>query len=431
GTKAEELLELRLGLAHPGAGALATCVAPQTLVALPPQDEESLRKAVQEFFAASAEKQAAWTFNRRHEELLRNFEPACRAIVWGAYREAPIHAAAEQGYASNQVQYGKYLSHYTLKKVGSKPPEGWPLFIAMHGGGGAPKEVNDSQWKVMQKYYRDQTNVTGYAYLALRAPNDSWNGFYDTYVYPLIDTLIRQHTLYGEIDPNKVFLMGYSHGGYGAFAIGPKMPDHFAAIHSSAAAPTEGETTPKTLRHTRFTYMIGEKDHAYGRLSRCTNFDNAILKLRGERTDIYPVAMEYRAGFGHGGLPDRDKIADLYPAVRDPVPRDLTWEMTDNVITNFFWLRTSAPRKKRLIEATCLDNHIRVTTSTNLTQATVFLDSRLVDFQRPIVLELNGRSSTHQVEPSLKTFCQTLLERGDVNLAFAGRLDLDLAERNE
>ena len=37
-----------------------------------------------------------------------------------------------------------------------------------------------------------------------------------------------------DIDPDKVFIMGYSHGGYGAYAIGPKMPDHFAAIHASS-----------------------------------------------------------------------------------------------------------------------------------------------------------------------------------------------------
>ena len=80
--------------------------------------------------------------------------------------------------------------------------------------------------------------MPGYLYVALRAPNDTWNGFYDDYVYPLVVNLINQMLLYAEADPDKIFIMGYSHGGYGAFAIGPKMPDRFAAIHASAAAPT-------------------------------------------------------------------------------------------------------------------------------------------------------------------------------------------------
>ena len=119
----------------------------------------------------------------------------------------------------------------------------------MHGGGGVPKAVNDSQWRVMQRYYRDQPSVSGYLYLALRAPNDSWNGFYADYVPPLVVALIRQFLLFGDVDPDKVFLMGYSHGGYGAFFIGPKIPDRFAAVHASAAPaaiPIPGCTSAKS-----------------------------------------------------------------------------------------------------------------------------------------------------------------------------------------
>ena len=54
---------------------------------------------------------------------------------------------------------------------------------------------------------------------------------------PLIINLIRQFTLLGEVDPNKVFLIGYSHGGYGAFYIGPKIPDRFAAVHCTRIGP--------------------------------------------------------------------------------------------------------------------------------------------------------------------------------------------------
>ena len=37
------------------------------------------------------------------------------------------------------------------------------------------------------------------------------------------------------VNPNKVYLMGYSHGGYGAFFIGPLIADRFAAVHASAS----------------------------------------------------------------------------------------------------------------------------------------------------------------------------------------------------
>jgi pimeloyl-ACP methyl ester carboxylesterase len=395
-----------------------------TRKALSDSEERKLKLALTSYFNASAEQQAHWKFDRRWDALLEKNEAAVRQAAWEVYRDAPIHKALRKDFQERQVSFQNYFSAYTVKKVGLKPQNGWPLFIAMHGGGGTAKEVNDSQWQIMQRYYHDQPAVGGYIYVALRAPNDTWNGFYDDYVYPLVDNLIRQFRLFGEVDPNKVFIMGYSHGGYGAFAIGPKMPDHFAAIHASAGAPTDGETSAKTLRTTQFAYMIGENDTAYDRIKRCRTFDETIQKLRGNRTDIYPVTMEYQAGFGHGGLPDKEKIKDMYPAVRNPVPAELTWEMTDGVISNFFWLEVSKPAKKCEIDATCRDNHV-VVNSPNVSAASVLLDGRLVDFKKPVIIEVNGRSSTRELRPSLATLCQTLLERGDPGLAFTTKVNLD------
>jgi pimeloyl-ACP methyl ester carboxylesterase len=270
----------------------------------------------------------------------------------------------------------------------------------------------------MQHYYHDHPEAGGYLYVALRAPNDTWNGFYDDYVYPLIANLLHEFTLFAGVNPDKVFIMGYSHGGYGAFAIGPKMPDHFAAIHVSAGAPTDGETTAKTLRNTVFSVMVGEKDTAYGRIERCRKYNDTIQALRGNRTDIYPVTVQVIPGNGHTGLPDRDLIKAMYPATRQPAPRELTWLMTDNVIKDFYWLRDPQPAKEREIDAVCLENRVTLT-ATKAVTAFVLLDSRLVDFARPVTFDINGKISTRKLKPSLLTLCQTLAERGDPGLAFS------------
>jgi predicted esterase len=394
-------------------------VPPTVEKALSAKDARSLKKALDGFFAASPEAQARWKFPSRPEKLLLANEPAVRQAAWEAYRTAPIHSADRTEFDSHLVNFGQYQSAYTVKTVGSRPTHGWALFIAMHGGGGAPKELNDSQWRQMQSYYHDHPEAGGYLYLALRAPNDTWNGFYDDYVYPLIDNLIRQFRLFGDIDPNKVFIMGYSHGGYGAFAIGPKIPDHFAAIHASAAAPTDGETTAKTLRHTLFTAMVGERDTAYGRYERDLRFKAEVEKLRGGRDDVYPVFVTVIAGNGHTGLPDRDKIKEMYPAVRNPVPRDLSWLMTDGVVTDFFWLGVPHPAKRQEILARCGDNRFVITANAAVTEATVWFDTRLIDFRQAVAIELNGVTTKRRFSPSLRTFCATLLRRGDPELAFS------------
>ena len=423
GTNDQDLLVIHLsGVPVVMAPAPMVCAAPEPTKPLEARTEAELKSAVAEYFAAPVDKQAAWKFPKALNTLLVKNESAVRRAVWQAYLAAPVHAALKKSFDENQVRSEDKVSPYTVKTVGARPAMGWGLFIAMHGGGGAPQELNDSQWVKMGSYYRDHPEVGGYRYVALRAPNNEWNGFYTGYVYPLIVNLVRQFVVFGDVDPNKVFLMGYSHGGYGAFAIGPKMPDRFAAIHSSAAAPADG-AQPQTLRNTPFTYMIGEKDTDHGRIARAREFVQAIEILRGGRPDIFPVTTSIIADHPHSGLPDREKIAEMYPAARNPVPRELTWTLTDRVIHDFFWLHVPDPDAGRELHATCRDNRVTVHAK-NLGAGTVLLDSRLIDFKQPVLFEANGRTTRHKLAPDLRTLCETMQRRGDPDLAFTASLEL-------
>lgn len=423
----ENAHETALTLTLPMAAAFRSVAADCAVRPLRPAQKTALRTALLAYFSADAFQQAAWKFSANLQRLLLQSEPEVRAIAWDAYKAALTHAQMKRDFDAKQVTFGSYLSPYTLKYVGKRPANGWPLIIAMHGGGGAPKAVNDEQWGEMQIYYKDHPEVGGYEYLALRAPNDTWNGFYDVYVYPLVLNLVKQFLLYGDIDPNKVILMGYSHGGYGAFCIGPKEPDLFAAVHASAAAPTDGETTPVTLRHTVFGVMVGTLDTMYGRYDRDQKFAAEVAALKGNRTDIYPVTVDFQEGYHHSDLPDRDLIPSLYLNIRNPVPHDLTWLMTDNVITDFFWLQDDSPGKTEEIDAACDANHVTVTTTPNVTSATVLLDSRLVDLRQSVTLTVNGTTTVQKATPSLKVLCDTLLRRGDPNRAFTVAIPLPLA----
>jgi predicted esterase len=384
---------------------------------------QKIEKAAGEFFAADPNKQAQWRFDAALEGLLLVNEPDVRRAVWKAYQAAPIHEDLKKDFSQRQVRHQNHLSSYTVKTVGKRPANGWPLFIALHGGGGAPKKVNDDQWRVMQIYYKDQPSVPGYLYLALRAPNDTWNGFYDDYVPPLITNLIRQFVVFGDVDSDKVYLMGYSHGGYGAFFVGPKIPDRFAAVHSSAAAPTDGTISPKNLRNTRFTFMIGEQDNAYGRRQRCEAFNDAIRKLKDKDREGYPVEMELKKGHGHVGLPDREKILQLYPFTRNPVPHRLSWEQTDGYIRHHFWLSVPRPARGQQLDATLKDNTVRIACHA-VQRFDLFLDRRLVDCNRPVRISVDSKEQVVTVHPRLLILCQSMLERGDPNLAFTCRVEL-------
>src|SRR5262249_51204054 len=111
---------------------------------------EQIEKAARAFFTAGKEQQGKWAFEAPLDRWLADKEEGVRRAVWKAYQDAPIHENLKKDFDKGQVRYQQYLSPYVVKKVGKRPKGGWPLFIAMHGGGGVPKAVNDSQWKHMQ-----------------------------------------------------------------------------------------------------------------------------------------------------------------------------------------------------------------------------------------------------------------------------------------
>ncbi|MBK1876069.1 transglutaminase domain-containing protein [Pelagicoccus mobilis] len=385
-----------------------------------PDSDGRIRRELEGYWNLSKSEKVSYAFSSEANALMRERPKRMRALVWESYQKSSAHDELKEDLEARRVRFGEHESPYFGKTVGRRPTGGWPLFIAMHGGGGAPAEVNDSQWEIMKRYYKDQPTLEGYKYLALRAPNNKWNGFYDDYVYPLVQNLVKQFLLFEDVNPDRVFLIGYSHGGYGAFSIGPKIPDRFAAIHASAAAPTDGQTSALNLRNTAFSFMIGEKDLAYDRLSRCQAFDREVRRLKGGREDIFPVTYLFKAGYPHSGLPDRDQILEMYPSRRDVVPRELSWEMTDTVVDRFFWLGVENPEKRQRVFASCKGNFLRVET-VGRKEVTVFLDERLVDFGKPLTVKIDGKYKNQEVviEPSLNVLCDSLEKRGDIRLAFS------------
>ncbi|MDX2035323.1 MAG: transglutaminase domain-containing protein [Isosphaeraceae bacterium] len=355
-------------------------------------------------------------------------DESSRAIAWEAYRRSPMHEQLRAEFEAKEVVTGDRRSPYLFREVGEKPKGLRPLVIAMHGGGGTAKRINDSQWKGMfERYYKDHPEVGGYVYLALRAPNDEWNGFYDDAICPLVERLIRQFVLFADVDPDRVVILGASHGGYGAFVIGPKMPDRFSAIHASASAPTDGETRGENLRNVHFTWMVGSKDTAYGRADRCKAFEEFFLARRKEFGG-FPGGLEWKEGVGHS-VPDRDHLAHLLRLPPRTVrPDRLIWTQSDAVIRRFYWIEDPAPAEGRRIEARVEGNTVRIETDAK-GPLTLHLDTPFVDPSAPIRVERRGSAPTSMKAVSnLEVYAADLERTGDPRAAAGARIDLPARE---
>ena len=82
-------------------------------------------------------------------------------------------------------------------------------------GGGAPSAVNDKQWENQKKLYTLDEGI----YLAPRAPTDTWNLWHQAHIDPLFDRLISDLVVLEDVNPDRVYLMGYSAGGDGVFQL--------------------------------------------------------------------------------------------------------------------------------------------------------------------------------------------------------------------
>ena len=83
------------------------------------------------------------------------------------------------------------------------------------------------------------------------------------YIVDYFTIITRAFVLNGIVDPNRVYVTGYSAGGDGVYNLGPMMADQLAGACMMAGHPNNAEMD--NLRNTTFSIQAGGKDGAYDR----------------------------------------------------------------------------------------------------------------------------------------------------------------------
>ena len=71
----------------------------------------------------------------------------------GQWRDS-VHTALSHILSDKKIVIGEYSMPIWWTIYGDEPSDGRSLYISLHGGGGAPAEVNDSQWDNQKKLYK-------------------------------------------------------------------------------------------------------------------------------------------------------------------------------------------------------------------------------------------------------------------------------------
>lgn len=313
------------------------------------------------------------------------------------------------------ISQGDLRMRYDVKVFGAEPADGRSLWISMHGGGNAPTSLNDSQWENQKVLYQPDEGV----YVAPRAPWDDWDMWFKPPIDPMFEELIRTLIIYNNVNPDKVYLLGYSAGGDGVWRMAPRMADHWAAASMMAGHP--GDVDMRPLRNLPFMIWCGGNDAAYDR--------NRLDALRGlqmdslQRTDPEGFVHETHIlpGKPHWmDLEDKAALPWMAQFRRNPYPTTILWVQGDRGRTQFYWIGVpdNETKKGNTLRATIKGQTINIDTS-DYSEATIYLNDQLVDLDKAVTIR-HGRKTVFKgkLERTRQALTTSLAERGDPSYCF-------------
>lgn len=311
--------------------------------------------------------------------------------------------------AARKLTEGELEMPFWYTTYGDKPEGGRSLYISMHGGGGAPKEVNDQQWENQKRLYKVDEGV----YLAPRASTDTWNLWHQAHIDGFFDRLITDLIVLEDVDPDRVYITGYSAGGDGVYQLAPRMADRFAAAAMMAGHPNE--TKPDGLRNLPFALHMGGNDAAYDRNKIARDWKGKLDALSAADPGGYEHQVQIHEGKGHW-MDREDAVALPWMAkhTRNLRPERVVWLQDDVTHERFYWLRNPAPSARQRIVVSRSGQDITIEEAPAGTRLELRLDDSMLDLDQEVVVHFAESELFRGVLPrSELVMTRTLSERSD------------------
>lgn len=397
-----------------------------------PQTGEVASAAKAEVHSATLDALKAWLVQPRDDrpelatqdfataKLTKEESAAAANLLWNDHA-AYIRESRAAEMEHKEFSLGDKTLKFSYKIFGEKPVGGRSLFISLHGGGNARARVNDQQWENQKGLYKPEEGV----YLAPRAPTNTWNLWHEGHIDPMFDHLIENMVVFEDVNPKRVYVMGYSAGGDGVYQIGPRMADRWAAAAMMAGHPNEAQ--PLNLRNIGFALHVGAEDGAYNRNQIAREWGEKLAKLHEEDPDGYVTQVQVHEGRAHWmNLEDAVAVPWMAQFTRNARPKQVVWYQDDITHSRFYWLVVDDEHKRggTLIRASVQGQTIELK-SDDVTAVTVLLDDELVNMDQPVTIRLNGETAFEgPVERTIAALATSLAERGDGSAMFPARVSV-------
>jgi len=390
---------------------------------------QELQASIKAYVSATeAERPALLKALAQHEDLQKADLKTWFDFTWAEIQKQPRCGPG----LPKTLQHPRFPIRYNLS---GQPRPGEPLVIFLHGGGNNAK-LNDTAWQ--------SAGGRGLGFPCVAAPrvfDDSqpvgwWEDSAVVSVVAMLDELKRTY----QIDTNRVFLGGYSMGGFGAPLLGSLLADRWAGVFSLAGGSTGFEPYPN-LRNTPFAIHIGDADKANGRLTTSRRMRDLVMGLQEADKDGYKLNYKEYPGTGHLLPPGAEvELGQWFRQFkREPYPKTLVWKPMKDSQPLFHWLRIGPgqvpPTSRRIniqqnqlvdapiVRARIEGNQVSIETG-GVRGFTIFLNDALVDLSQPVTVVVDGKEAFNGKVPyKLMALVETLTAKEDANMYFTARLD--------
>ena len=306
---------------------------------------------------------------------------------------------------------------------GAAPKDGRSLYISMHGGGHCPKEVNDEQWMNQIYLYEPVEGV----YIAPRAPWNTSDLWHRKGLDELLEDVIRACVVFEGVNPNKVYLLGYSAGGDGVWRLAPRMADKWAAASMMAGHP--GEASQINLINTPFMIWMGENDHYYNRNTLAKEKAQVMDSLGTTHPGKYIHSNNIIKDKGHWmERVDTAALGWMAQYRRVPYPKQIVWRQEFVTREHFCWLTapTDEVEQGKSVIAN-IDNNVINIEQCDYSRLTIYLNDHLVNLDKKVTIRYKGKRIA-RVKPrrTIANLHRSLNLRNDRSYAFPCVIDIEL-----
>lgn len=359
---------------------------------------------------------------------------------------------------SGEITIGDITMKHYFEKIGDPDENGYPLYIALRGGGVNTMEIVEEQYEVMQYYY---TNVINSGlYIVPRCFIGNHDEHFRPESFLFYDRMIEDAIAFYNADPNRIYIIGFSSGGNGVYQIAPRMADRFAAANTSAGYPFSIRVG--NLYNLPLCIQMGENDSNSDRNKSAAIYDGLLNDAAKEYGGGYIHTTYIHSGGTHNEFWDDrntyeqpvytgDEVANwledpdgaevtyantcavewLRQYVRDPYPERIVWDTDVSAGLRrsqaFYWLdRDGALSHNHIVASYSKDDNSVTIEECDAAYGTlkVYLNPQMLDVYHEVNVEILGTKYAVKPYVSSQIMKSTLFARGDRDYMFTSEIDI-------